>query len=344
MVAGLALGCGLCAALLVTVGHCSCGQTDDIASDVDFHCEPALLETVSLLQKGVDLTRSRDVSSIASDSHPPTASSPEMLLESAMPVVFLHIPKTGTSFINAIIHLPGVCPDIDPSLSVDEEHFGKHFERNFYLQCPSLCPKMHCGVPSHHHQPTIPTGMSYESIYSGHGFVMLRQPEQRLISEFNMVGHPSAIVYAAFTNLLEPWPGEPDTLLGYAKSRQGTMANMFGDEYLAQDPDVALAVKRIHEFAFVGITEDWNLSICLLHAMFGGTCSSVELENTRVGTNRSVDLYDTSELGNWTDVYDRVIYKEATQIFHDNLQKFAVSDETCQPCWSKANTSDLNVS
>ena len=33
------------------------------------------------------------------------------------------------------------------------------------------------------------------------------------------------------------------------------------------------AAKRVREgFAFVGITEEWDLSACLFHEMFGGDC------------------------------------------------------------------------
>ena len=33
------------------------------------------------------------------------------------------------------------------------------------------------------------------------------------------------------------------------------------------------AAKRVHEgFAFVGIAEEWDLSVCLFHEMFGGDC------------------------------------------------------------------------
>ena len=51
-------------------------------------------------------------------------------------------------------------------------------------------------------------------------------------------------------------------------------------------PDVKRAVDRLDTFAFVGLVEEWALSICLLHTMHGPTfhserCNAAEFGNSR---------------------------------------------------------------
>lgn len=41
------------------------------------------------------------------------------------------------------------------------------------------------------------------------------------------------------------------------------------------------AVARLENVAFVGLTEEWNDSICLFHAMFGGEMNPHSFQNVR---------------------------------------------------------------
>merc|ERR1719469_93252 len=66
-------------------------------------------------------------------------------------------------------------------------------------------------------------------------------------------------------------------------------------------PQKQIAMDRVRKFKFVGLTSQWELSICLFHTMFGGTCLPVEFSNLRRGNysagdanpyNGRVDPYD----------------------------------------------------
>ena len=39
-----------------------------------------------------------------------------------------------------------------------------------------------------------------------------------------------------------------------------------------------------NDFAFVGLTEEWDLSVCLFHRMFGGECHVREFLDVRPGS------------------------------------------------------------
>ena len=55
---------------------------------------------------------------------------------------------------------------------------------------------------------------------------------------------------------------------------------------LQSGPNVSLAIERLRTFAFVGLTDEWALSICLLHVIHGPTfgterCVPAEFFNSR---------------------------------------------------------------
>eukprot|EP00971_Amphidinium_carterae_P136662 2707628-Amphidinium_carterae.1 len=64
---------------------------------------------------------------------------------------------------------------------------------------------------------------------------------------------------------------------------------------LQEDEAVDVAAARLRRFAFVGLTEQWDISVCLFHAIFaGGECVSVELKRGRAGNERRKNLSSQS--------------------------------------------------
>ena len=108
--------------------------------------------------------------------------------------------------------------------------------------------------------------------------------------------------------------------------------------------DGVQAARRVREgFAFVGITEEWDLSICLFHKMFGGLCVFSEFQDIRPtfpGKSANTD-YNTSELMAWHDDIDEIVYEAALEVFHKNLVLYNVSHETCQECYRNAGKEEL---
>lgn len=94
-----------------------------------------------------------------------------------------------------------------------------------------------------------------------------------------------------------------------------------------------LAVERLQDFVFIGLQERWDISVCLLHAQFGGTCHGLELTSFN-SLNASHPPYDTAPLRGWVDVYDGQLYAEAVRIFEHRLMEYGVSATSCEPCFA----------
>mmetsp|Transcript_38174 Transcript_38174/g.68256 ORF Transcript_38174/g.68256 Transcript_38174/m.68256 type:complete len:336 (+) Transcript_38174:70-1077(+) len=283
-------------------------------------------------------------------------------LKEAQPLDWIHFAKTGSSFVNAIAHLPGTCPSV-ASHSLDEDTVGGGacwLSRWFMEHCPQDCheDQFVCPRSSWPHVP-----VSNYSAKRGHLVGMFRDPDQRILSGY----HDEANNFAAedyqsylieqSTHQIQQSGGNctgsvvrslaKRQLLDFAGSWKGSMTYQLIAERetaSALDPrrprvtaqDAVEAARRVREgFAFVGLTEEWDLSICLFHKMFGGICRAFEFEDTRpsyAGKTADQD-YNTSQLLGWHDDIDEVVYTAASEVFRRNLILFNVSHETCQECF-----------
>jgi len=275
-------------------------------------------------------------------------------LEDALPLKWVHFPKAGSSFLNVLVNLPTFCPRLKANTSVrNHSSFGSDFLENFLEQCPALCDwtKFHCDVLPHEC-----LGDRYE-VRKGSLVGMFRQPEQRLLSAFYDERNiwyffgtpPFEDERSRNKSFVAPGPPPLDVWVQLFK---GTAAyqlvasgvpnpssvnfHAIGNPWELPERTMDMAreaAKRVREgFAFVGITEQWDLSICLFHAMFGGPCLAVEFEDTRstLANKSAEDLYDTAPLQGFKDHVDGLVYQEALRVFSDNVQKYNVSFETCR--------------
>eukprot|EP00322_Chrysochromulina_rotalis_P000011 CAMPEP_0115889904 /NCGR_PEP_ID=MMETSP0287-20121206/33073_1 /TAXON_ID=412157 /ORGANISM="Chrysochromulina rotalis, Strain UIO044" /LENGTH=313 /DNA_ID=CAMNT_0003346653 /DNA_START=9 /DNA_END=950 /DNA_ORIENTATION=- len=89
--------------------------------------------------------------------------------------------------------------------------------------------------------------------------------------------------------------------------------------------------KLMSPFAFVGLVEEWEVSICLFHNIFGGATSPSELRNSREAESRSphghIDLNQLQELvqNHLRDPFDEAFYKIAAVRFEDDAHKHGLS-------------------
>jgi len=283
------------------------------------------------------------------------SSMPTDLLRAATPLVWTHVPKCGTSFVNSVVRLPGVCAGWPVG---DDVYKTGSFLCPDRLTCPAWLSYSRCrGLlktePGSHRPMRLgehfAVGSHFEDVYDGHGLIMLRQPEQRLISQFNW-GPTKRLEESnkTITDLAPVWAGCAVRML-VLEGRGGGWEDCLPspDEYLNKKAALSMdhvveAQRRLQRYAFVGITDDWALSICLLHAMFGGECHPAEFVDVRLQRNESSDLYDTTVLEGYVDPYDGPLYQEALSIFKTKCQIYDVSQETCAPCFVSAGV-DISV-
>lgn len=193
-------------------------------------------------------------------SHPP---SPTDYLQAAMPLAWTHIPKCGSSLLNSLVRLPAVCPGVP----VGDKIYGgpNNISPNELYRCEGL--NLVGGAYGH-----INVGSMYEHVYHNHGVIMLRQPEQRVISMYNHHVRDGSGIVAKYNM----------TVADFANATAGCEVRMMTKdgrgwegcegvnrqlEFIASlkvsDSDVVMAQERLHGYAFVGITEYWAESICL---------------------------------------------------------------------------------
>lgn len=170
--------------------------------------------------------------------------------------------------------------------------------------------------------------------FKGRFVGMFRQPEQRVLSAHHQLafGAGDVLKYAkrvegSVTKQLagqEPgdrwilWPG------GFACG--GPIGSNNGSQ---PKPALSRAIKRLREgFQFVGLSEEYDFSVCLFHAMFGGQCLPSEFEHMRPrGNNRKHDL---GPLQGYKDGVDGKLYEEAKSIFWHNMAEYKVTRERCE--------------
>jgi len=105
---------------------------------------------------------------------------------------------------------------------------------------------------------------------------------------------------------------------------------------VATSEETALAVTRLRDgFVYIGLVEEFALSICLLHKMFGGLCKSWELEAS-ANSNSTAVVYDETQLNGFRDLADGALHDEGKRIFDSNIVKYGADSASCSECYAQA--------
>jgi hypothetical protein len=264
-----------------------------------------------------------------------------------VPIAWLHVPKTGSSILNTFYHTPTICPTFlaDNYMIKDAQGQTNYWNYSFWGTFEVVCAggfSQTYGFASpwyaHHGFEHAGIGGFKGAMYQlnrGHLVAMLRQPEQRLISQYY---HHGPLLLMNGSDMVWPFESVSPSLREYAEWNQGCTVRQlttdadrpFGHLPLPTSQDVSEAIDVLRDgFIFVGITEEWALSVCLFRAMFGGECLSSDLMDARPGDYSNSSGYDTSELYGWVDVWDGALYAEARSMFDATSNMYGVDSEWC---------------
>mmetsp|Transcript_97962 Transcript_97962/g.285816 ORF Transcript_97962/g.285816 Transcript_97962/m.285816 type:complete len:374 (+) Transcript_97962:101-1222(+) len=332
------------------------GLHDECPSPALEEAQDAEPDLVALLQSTLRLNYAKDSSN---ETIPPE-------LQRVLPIFWVHVPKCGSSFINTLIHLPGACPALPENLYVAQTTFGGAFLRGFLRayepddKCPGLT---RIGPCTGHGGIGGASALSYEQ-NKGRYMIMLRQPEQRLISAYDDARgsashwspqHPDAIADpgSSWGGLMD-FNGTMPSLPDFARNISGCAVRMLsrgglvcgGHNGPPTEEEVALAKHRLGTgFSFVGLTDHWALSMCLFDAMFKVGCHPMQFDDARPGIDKlkGNDGYSMARLQGVVDHWDDRLYEEGVRIFNANMERFNVSESSCQPCWHQAGLSPADI-
>jgi hypothetical protein len=292
-----------------------------------------------------------------------------------LPLAWVHVPKTGTSILNALMSLAcddGWAPVLAPgaaqhafwrwhpmdrgcahgfSSSPDVQSKTRAFRQTTGgLRAPGEwyeSPAGHKGFGKH-----APT-------HAPMGVTVLRQPEQRLLSGYLHNFH--SLTCQCDRSLKLHRPSE----LWYAKAMRGCAVRLLTSKSVApcetptprRPPSRAAtmrAIETLRQFQFVGITEQWELTVCLWHRLYGGRkptlfragrpwwakCAASHFTNTRIGKGNKAggaSGYNASALlPDFVDERDGQLYHAGLRLFRSQLQRYGLSEETCEPCFAHA--------
>eukprot|EP00927_Polykrikos_kofoidii_P056512 TRINITY_DN50619_c0_g1_i1.p1 TRINITY_DN50619_c0_g1~~TRINITY_DN50619_c0_g1_i1.p1 ORF type:complete len:422 (+),score=44.03 TRINITY_DN50619_c0_g1_i1:65-1330(+) len=173
--------------------------------------------------------------------------------------------------------------------------------------------------------------------WKGHWVAMFRQPEERVRSAFHHFAQGKGDILAFQQNV----QGQHSSMMSLGRDALPRVAcerSGGGQDGPSpscnklKDPNVQLAVERINGFAFVGIFEHFDLSICLFHAIFGTECLPVEFEvirATHYHENETALAQELVELQKHADPWDTPLYEVARNRFRRDLAKYKVDNATC---------------
>lgn len=236
-------------------------------------------------------------------------------------VAWVHIPKCGSPFGLTLVYYvanqlrAGGDRRLHDSVGLDvaqveqEQWFRDAFWTKGWL-----------GYANHN---SISRGVARE--WKGHFFANFRHPARRAQSAYHHFGG-GGLSPRAYAELVA------------GSATKVVAGQMFGLSCVwprahgcwnASAPDVALAVRRLDDFAFVGLTDEWDLSICLFHAKFGGTCFREELETSNSRNSSAEDMVDGMAFAGYVDPFDWQLYAAAQRRFARDLARYNVTAERC---------------
>mmetsp|Transcript_58430 Transcript_58430/g.107866 ORF Transcript_58430/g.107866 Transcript_58430/m.107866 type:complete len:389 (+) Transcript_58430:70-1236(+) len=250
-------------------------------------------------------------------------STPAARLNHLKPLAWVQVPWAGDGFLNTLLHHPYICPGFRSHARFTANELSEaHFKKQVSRACAGAF------IPNYDSPPySVGFGDAYfRSV--GHAVIVLRHPARRVLTEFLHSG--AAAQGGSITSLASQRLGcTVRTIVRLGRSP------CLKSDSAPSEREAAQAVKFLQQgFAFVGIAEEWELTVCLFHQIFGGPCHSFELkdmtDSQEEAANNSAALQAMK-----TDALDEQVYLEGVRRFQLDKQSYGVSQSSClQLCTS----------
>eukprot|EP00931_Biecheleriopsis_adriatica_P063345 TRINITY_DN38336_c0_g2_i2.p1 TRINITY_DN38336_c0_g2~~TRINITY_DN38336_c0_g2_i2.p1 ORF type:complete len:432 (+),score=86.41 TRINITY_DN38336_c0_g2_i2:55-1350(+) len=248
---------------------------------------------------------------------------------------WVHIPKTGTSFIATIWNYAcgqreppldlGVSPNatlgcvncydwalMDRYPSADYCQPGllsAEFTTSHAPITRELTEKEDLQVIGFFRRPSQRLISAYYNGLHANGFT--QEGNRLLVEECGLNGrHPGAGCYARYPGIA----GCSARMLTGATCAEPLSSSGAPSSFDGGRLRLSEALKSLDAMAFVGLTERWDESVCLFHRMFGGRLSTAQLLDMHMGRQHQ-DRYDEAELEGFVDEVDEEIYRAAEKRF-----------------------------
>lgn len=252
----------------------------------------------------------------------------EAILRGEAQLGWLHIPKTGTSFGNTLISW--ACPELPA------RQWMAHSMRESYMNLDPACrarfrPPNFCfrdRLLGCHESLTNRSQAELRNV-----FTLLRSPRTRVVAGYHqwfVTGdarrtHPGH-VHASAEEICALARTSNHSVMAPGAMVRMVLGDPLGKGYFftsAAQPSLAqadAACARLRQFAFVGLTERWNATVCLFHAMHGGRAHAYELANVRPGVY--VGVANAVREADCGDHADERLFECAQQLFNQRLRQY----------------------
>lgn len=266
----------------------------------------------------------------------------------------MHIPKTGSSIGTALLHLANrQCSSCNATLPADavlpncaalaaahaEERCTGTPEETFLHRYPyatyfagTIWSKSIGDFGGHDALIYKRRPSAHQLVEGVRLFGLFREPQTRALSSyhhFRGYGSKKQRAISAAEYLVRIRGTATKMLAGQMKGALDCAALYYDCRSANVVPDVPRALSRLSRFAFVGLTEQFNLSVCLLHLMFGGACRQSEFVNIRPGRWHAAAPSMPPLPPLPRDDADEAVYEAAHERFMRDAQTFGATPATC---------------
>jgi len=240
------------------------------------------------------------------------------------PIFYVHIPKAGSSIATSIVHL--VCGNkVDSHLAILDPGQTQTWQNK--------CGRNKIRRFKSSHDP-LDLKVDLSTVVT-----MARPAKQRIISGYMHSLHDCPrLQRMKGIQANPPWKIDQidrQLLIQYAKCVEGCATSMFSGHRCTEErnlhqiqADVPGVVAKIPKMGFVGLTNHWDLTICMWHARFGGECLEAEFANLRPGKYGDF-AHDESLLESSFNPVDDAVYEAAAKHFMSDMKKYDVTPKTC---------------